>query len=137
MVGVLTRTKTSGIDKAIVLLPVFVSQDAWISMPWLDIGLGIWQKKLSSHRDYFLLLPTSDFEGFQDRRARYTDAQCFSKALMGALRGTDDNRLVGSEAVNFWSEHSDRSGLVSWLGALGVPEEFSQIRRTLGDERLG
>lgn len=127
MVGVLTRTKTSGIDKAMVHLPIFVSQDVWITEPWLDIGLELWQKKLCSARDYFLPLPSGDFNGFQNRRARYTDAQCFSKALMSALKGPEGDRLLVNEAVGFWSEHSDRSGLVSWLGALGVPEEFRKF----------
>ena len=40
--GVLERTKTSGPGKHLSVLPVFVSQDAWLKRPWLDAGLALW-----------------------------------------------------------------------------------------------
>ena len=41
--GLLKKTKTSGADKKVSLLPVWVSQDAWIHKKgWLDAGLVLW-----------------------------------------------------------------------------------------------
>ena len=39
---------------------------------------------------------------------------------MGSLKSEDGEPLVPPLAVNFLSEHSDRAGLDSWLGALAV-----------------
>ena len=129
VMGILTRTKTSGVDKKISQLPIFISNSAWIEVQWLDTGLELWQGDLGAKRDYFLPLPSNDFQSIQYRRARYTDAQGFSKALLGSLECDGGEKLLLAETVGFWSEHSDRSGLVSWLSALGVPEE---LRRFVG-----
>ena len=40
-VGVLERTKTSGPGKKILLLPVFVSTEAYVVQPWLLTGLKL------------------------------------------------------------------------------------------------
>ena len=80
--GVLRRTKTSGPDKQISLLPVFVSQDAWVSRPWLFTGFALWTEgDFAYKRDYFLCLPTPDLQSTVGKRARYTDAVCFSRSL--------------------------------------------------------
>ena len=39
MVGVLERTKTSGPGKANLVLPCFVSKEAWVKKEWLATGL--------------------------------------------------------------------------------------------------
>ena len=99
VVGILTRTKTSGIDKKISQLPIFISDHAWIEAKWLEAGLDLRKGDLGSKRDYFLPLPSSDFESIQMRRARYTDVQGFSKALWGRSRA-----MMGTSC--FWLSQS-------------------------------
>ena len=54
----LEKSKTSGPGKRTKVLPVYVSQDAFLRTLWLDRGLGLWeQKELAFERDY--LLPPS------------------------------------------------------------------------------
>ena len=128
--GLLRRTKTSGADKAVSALPAFISNDAWISEDWLSTGMALWQEtSLGYARDYWLVLPCKDFSGTCGKRARYTDARMFSKALLSGLKGRDGQRLLEPEAVDFWSEHSDRTGLDSWLAALSVGPD---LRRFVG-----
>ena len=127
--GILRQTKTSGPDKKVSVLPVFVSAFAWVHVPWLDVGLEIWLKDLGFKRDYFLPLPTLDLQGTCQKRARYSDAVGFSKSLFATLKAPDGSRLLCTEALSFWTEHSDRAGADSWLAALSVPAD---LRRFLG-----
>ena len=128
--GLLKRTKTSGPDKKTAVLPVFVSEDAYLRKPWLYQGLELWkQGALYYRRDYFLPLPTEDLQGTCGKRARYSDASYFSRALLGTLPGDDGERLLHPASRLFWTEHSDRVGLDSWLGALGVGAD---LRRFVG-----
>ena len=128
----LSRTKTSGPDKKSTVLPVFVSFEAWVERPWLSTGFELWTATdLAFPRDYFLCLPTQDLSSTCRRRARYSDAVSFSRSIFRTLKcdGSDGAPLLLADAVAFWSEHSDRAGVDSWLAALLVP---SDLRRFLG-----
>ena len=47
------------------VLPVFVSDDAYVRHPWLDIGLLLWTEgPLAYEREYFLPLPNENFSGW-------------------------------------------------------------------------
>ena len=130
LVGVLHRTKTSGADKSMSCLPIFVAKEAYVHEEWLEKGLDLWRKHLGYARDYLLCLPTQDLGGTIRKRARYADAQCFSKSLLSSLRAPGGyGRLLCAEAVPFWSEYSDRAGVDSWLAAVGVGSDH---RRFLG-----
>ena len=123
--GQLERTKTSGPGKAMQVLPFFVSDFAYLRQKnWLRTGLTVLREKFGSQRDYLLPLPAQNFEEELGRRALYTDAAGFSRQLLrGLTRSTDDDHpLLIEEAVPFWTEHSDRSGLDSWSAAIGVPK---------------
>ena len=119
--GELHRTKTTGPDKQISVLPVFVSYEAYLQEEWLQVGLDLWMETFNYPRDYLLCLPLPDFSGPCGRRAKYTDAQSFSKALMASLKAPDGSPLLEQEAIHFWTEHSDRAGVDSWLSAIGSP----------------
>ena len=94
------------------------------------MGLQLWQEHLGYPRDYLLCLPNKDLNGTIRKRARYADAQCFSRALFGSLTATGGyGRLLSEDALPFWSEHSDRAGVDSWLAAVGVGADH---RRFLG-----
>ena len=123
--GQLERSKTSGRDKTVKLLPIFVSQDAWVSQEWLDRGLDLLANSdLAYKRDYLLPLPSPDLAGTCGLQAQYADALGLTRQLWGMLEvpGKPDALLL-PEATKFWSEHSDRAGVTSWLLALGVPRE--------------
>ena len=123
VVGTLERTKTSGPGKKILLLPVFVSTDAYLVLPWLLVGLALWKEEpLNFDRDFFLPLPTEDLQGAKHIRARYTDSAGFSSALLRSLHDEQNLALLPGLSGNFWTEHSDRAGLDGWAAALGVRE---------------
>ena len=119
----LEKSKTSGPGKRTKVLPVYVSQDAFLRTAWLDLGLGLWeQKELAFDRDYLLPLPTPDLKGTRRTRALYSDSAGFSRALLASLTHGDGEALLLPEACSFWSEHSDRAGLDSWAASLRVEE---------------
>ena len=120
--GTLSRTKTSGPGKHMGVLPVFVSEAAWVSCPWLDTGYALWtgEGPLASKRDYLLPLPTTDLQGITPRRALYSDCSCFSQALWRSLSDKDGLALLPEDAGKHWTEHSERAGLDSWAAALGI-----------------
>merc|ERR1712127_565783 len=73
VVGKLERTKTSGRGKNQQVLPVFVSDRAFLRTPWLDAGLVLWMgPPLNFQRDYFLPLPSEKLDGVLRRRALYS-----------------------------------------------------------------
>ena len=121
--GLLERTKTSGPGKTLTVLPCFVSESAYVRKPWLDVGLLLWSESpLDFPRDYFLPLPSVNFQGCLQQRALYSDSAGFSRALLGTLRRPDGTALLSAAACRFWTEHSDRAGLDGWCMALAVPE---------------
>ena len=118
--GVLFRTKTSGPDREMSVLPIYCSQEAYVGKPWLDIGLQVLKANFGYERDYLLCLPNPSLTDTVQKRATYSDSQCFSRALFGSLEVEGGGRLLLEDALSFWTEHSDRAGLDSWLAALNV-----------------
>ena len=93
--GLLKRSKTSGADKAVSVLPVYVANDAWVAEDWLWEGMALWQESsLVFARDYWLCLPNKDFSGTCGKRARYTHARGFSKALLAGLKAPGGGKLL-------------------------------------------
>ena len=54
------------------------------------------------------------------RRAVYSDCVGFSRQLMSSLLTQDGEALLHQASITFWTEHSDRAGIDSWLAAIGV-----------------
>ena len=130
LAGQLERTKVSGPGKKTVTLPIFVSFGAHVSDPahegaqWLRTGFELWTKEpMWFPRDYLLPLPNADLSGVTRRRAKYSDCSGFSRLLMLSLRDHECSQLMLPASAGFWTEHSDRSGVDSWLSALGVSSE--------------
>mgnify|MGYP003320645332 CR=1 FL=1 len=89
----LERTKTSGPGKHISVLPLFVSEAAWLVLEWLDIGLLLWLEdgsRLAFKRDFVLPLPTPDLGGALPQRALYSDAVGFSRRLLASMMDGDE-----------------------------------------------
>ncbi len=56
----MTRTKTTGRDKAVQGKPGFVAWEAWLAeAQWHRTGLELWQQFAPWERDYFLVVPSS------------------------------------------------------------------------------
>ena len=53
----------------------------------------------------------------------------FSRSLLGLLVDNEGAKLLEPESIFFWSEHSDRAGLDSWLAAMSVGAD---LRRFIG-----
>ena len=124
--GVLERSKTSGPDKAVKLLPIFVSREAWVAARnWLSTGHRLLETELGYPRDYLVPLPNEDLSGTCGLMARYSDALGLTRQLLSSLRQPGDagHRLLLPQATHFWSEHSDRAGCSGWLASLGVPSD--------------
>ena len=122
--GLLERTKTSGPGKNMGVLPVFVSDQAYLVEPWLDAGLTLWlEEDMHFVRDYFLPLPSVDLQGVVRTKAAYSDAAAFHRSVLAALVDTDGSALLLPGAVAFWQRlHGERAGLSSWCATLGVGE---------------
>ena len=131
MAGLLERTKTSGADKKIAALPLYVSKEAYIAHEWLLPGLALWTSPPFFYkRDYLLCLPSADLAGTCGKRAKYCDAQGFSRSLLAGLLVDSEDPfapLLLPSAVDFWSEHSDRAGLDSWLASLSVGADLRKF----------
>ena len=124
MFGQLERTKTSGPGKRVLVLPIFVSLRAYVRCSdWLRTGFELLGSDFSFDRDYLLPLASENLDGCFQRRAEYTGAIGYSRALLGtlAVSGLPASALVCPEAERFWTEHSDRTGLDSWHACLGRP----------------
>ena len=104
------------------VLPVFIADSAWVHEPeWMMTGLKIWGSEgFAFERDYLLPLPRPDFSGCLQRRAEYSDASTFSQKLLGSLVDYDGNALLDHATLGYWSEHSERAGVDTWLAAVGV-----------------
>ena len=121
--GVLERTKTSGPGKTQQVLPCFISQDCWVEHEWLDKGISLLTSgSFDFDRDFLLPLPSANLEEASRRRALYSDSAGFSQSLHDTLEHGSGDAVLPLKAGRFWSDHSDRAGLDSWAGALGVQQ---------------
>jgi hypothetical protein len=141
LTGTLSRTKTSGVGKSVLSQPFYVASDSWIASPtWLLTGLHIWQD-FGGDRDYLVPVPTADREGIRAVLAEYRDISALSQELFQHFRlptflavddgvgqpyldwSSGEDPLLLPGAGCFWTEHSERNGLISWASALGYRSE--------------
>ena len=86
-------------------------------------------------------LADPQLSGFRRAMTKYSDATAMTKALLCRLRvdvraterDTDlagiDPTMVFPETLGFWSEHSERGTMNTWMQMAGVPPE---VRRMVG-----
>ena len=134
LVGCLERTKTTGPGKRVRHLPIFICRSAYLLAPgWLEKGFEIWQSAdFAFDRDYFLPLPSADWESTRHVMADFADSTALSKRLLRALKlpVRQDGCWISSgiplfcaeAALSFWTEHSERNWLNSHLAVIGVPQ---------------
>ena len=142
--GKIRRSKTSGVGKKVEVMVFFIGTDAWIFQEiWLVTGWKI-HRQLSegsglADRDYLVPKPTPCLNGFRKAMVKYGDALVMTRALLLELRvdikvGSESARseeplLVTSHATAFWSEHSERGTIDTWMQMAGVAPD---VRRMVG-----
>ena len=133
--GELRRTKTTGPDKQNASRAFVVSSECYLSEPhWLATGLEIWSS-FSSDRPFLLLFPTADLSNVTSYEVQYSDAVALSRALRSEFSdlevwndGTGAPPLLLAEASCFWSEHSPRHDMPSWVASLlTVPDDWLNL----------
>lgn len=137
LVGVIHKSKTSGPGKKVLLLPFYISREAWVSRyNWLEVGWKIWthmgMESGMLTRDFMLPYPTLSRRGFARRMADYATASAMSQALFGELwcmDGGTRTSLLFNGVGTLWTEHSERATLRSWAAAARIPPD---IRRQMG-----
>ena len=69
----------------------------------------MWNDMLTE-RQYFLVLPSADLEGYAPLAATYADATAMTRALTARLdssllRPSDKGALIREECISYWTEH--------------------------------
>ena len=95
--------------RSIKEMPLCVSE----SPDWLKIGFELLQWLATFSRDYLLPKLKPDFAVFEKKMAEYADVVAVSAAIL---------QRTGMPAIvqKFWTEHFERSVLLTGLGVLGV-----------------
>eukprot|EP00913_Durusdinium_trenchii_P028161 g26404.t1 len=135
--GVIHRSKTSGPGKRVILLPFYISKEAWIvEKEWLLVGWRLWTAmgaESGMHtRDFMLPWPNKARDGFIRKVVDYPIASTMSQALFNELLarpGPEKKNLLGPGLGVLWTEHSERATVRTWAQAARVPED---VRRMLG-----
>ena len=140
LAATLVRTKTSGAGKNVEALPMFVSSEAFLKQQtWLTVGFDLWQN-VPLERDFFLCLPTRDWQGARLLQARYADGFAMSRGLTSklTLRQEDGSALVlpaGAEC--FWSEHSEKGNFAQLCGHDELPRHMAGLPGKVGGAPVG
>ena len=135
--GVIHRSKTSGPGKRVVLLPFYISRQAWImEKDWLEVGWKLWSSMGTSSglvaRDFMLPWPDKSCNGFVRKVVDYPIASTMSQALFNEMRmGKEEGakHLMHPGLGILWTEHSERVTVRTWAQAARIPED---VRRMIG-----
>ena len=123
MSGVMVTTKTTGAGKRVRELPLFIAQDAYVCIhDWLEEGFKLWKSSGRSRAIY--MFPEGLFGGLGggDRPMTYQEAVASSADVLESLESEDGDKILPNGWSRFWTEHSERSTLVSGLAAIGIPK---------------
>ena len=135
---IIHSTKTTGAGKKVELVFAHVAKDAYLfSRAWLSTGHQLFVDLTGDLvRDYFLPLPSRDFMSVRAGPVLYADSLSMTRALLKELKGVAivgqavaeaETRLMHADASSFWSEHSDRSQLVSWASCCGLARSAMEV----------
>ncbi len=116
----MTRTKTTGQDKAVQNKPGFVAWSAWLTEPErMQTGYDLWLQHAPWERDYLLVVLAADGV-CRPREIKYAE---YAGRMRGVLASLDipGYGAAGGSVAAFWRPHSWRTFLPSALEALGAP----------------
>jgi len=138
--GILVRTKTSGPGRPVTELPFFVSRKATLAgVDWVRMGYLIWKSDAWSYRrDHFPLCPNKQQDGPISKPMTPPLMQSFFLGLLAHLKRPvrptvlagwteapdEDDYLIPSELVFFWTGHSARHWLPSVATAMGFGKDM-------------
>ena len=135
--GVINRSKTSGPGKRVILLPFYVSSEAWLTeRRWLAVGWKLWTALGSEAgllmRDFMLPWPNKGCSGFIRKVVDYPIASTMSNALFNELKLRQGEKFTSVMVPGIgvlWTEHSERVTIRTWAQAARIPED---VRRMIG-----
>ncbi len=118
----LSRSKTTGEDKAVRLRPVFLSSDAFLKeRDWFVCGWKLYKSMSEFDRDYLLCAPTSDMLSVMPRELTHGE---FTARLRGIIAGLQvDGVALGVDVASHFTPHSGRNFLPSAAVGLGASED--------------
>ena len=130
--AVLSRTKTSGPDKRVQTLQIWISPEAYLCEPfWLRLGWALWEAQ-GLQRDYFVTLLGANFAGTMPSEPSYADLMVLPRLALTAALGFHSPTFLSERKVACaWSGHSERATLPSWVNAVGgfSDEDIDQLGR--------
>ena len=132
----LVRTKTSGPDRRVKTLHAYVAKGVcFVSSSWFVTwwSLHSSEASLGFDRDYLLPLPAVGWSGCRRTPACHGDASALGRTLLEMLTrpvAVTSNKGVVAWSLSriplfpagggyFWTEHSERKGMVSMAAARG------------------
>ena len=133
--GVLTRTKTTGPGKRILEVPCYLhSQASFSGAKWLIEGFAILQEPaFNFERDYFVPVPSEDWEGTKPRILDYSYAAGLFRRVLSELPrpkriglGTwteSCQQMLPPPVPLFFSLHGPRHFVPSVGAALGIHKD--------------
>ena len=129
--GQLLRTKTTGADKKRGERAFAISDECYLLHPeWLGVGFYLWEGFLTD-REYFLVAPSEDCQAASHSPLGYSDASAMSRALnaeLAALKDGGAEPLILPALAPFWTEHSARHNVPSWVAStLNVAEDWVSL----------
>ena len=117
--ALLTRTKTTGVDKKVQSRVSHVDRECWLkNSNWVDIGWKIWEESAPWERDYFLPVPTKALNHWERYECKYAEATVLSQVLGANLALNGEKLLCEGFPGRLWREHSPRAFLTSCTGCL-------------------
>ncbi len=117
------RTKTTGLDKAVVTRVGVIDKSAWLlKSDWMSKGWGRWSEMAPAARDYFLCPPGVDGSCI-NREIGYTEYAARLRKMLAGLTDPTTGWILGRDASAVFSPHSFRAVLTSALSALGAGKE--------------
>jgi hypothetical protein len=137
--GVLTRTKTTGPGKRILEVPCYLhAQASFTGANWLQDGFAILQEPaFSFERDYFVPVPSEDWEGTKPRVLDYSYAAGLFRMVLSELPRPmrvglgqwkeSTMQMLPSPVPLFFSLHGPRHFVPSIGAALGVPKDDRDV----------
>ena len=116
LTATLQKTKTTGAGKRVRELPLYISEEAYVSeSAWLEIGYNLVKRTWRDEGEY--VFNEGAFDG-PDRSWAYEVLRGLSKQWRDLLY--EGERIFPENFDHFWLEHLGRSTLPSCLAAIGA-----------------
>ena len=145
LIGRILRSKTSGQGRRVEVVHFFVDSKAFlIHRDWLLTGwklnADMTDESGMGARDYLVPKPTPNLQSFRKSMVKYQDALSMSRGLLALLPLDVDpsevdrpegsgTPLLKKGALGFWSEHSERGTMTTYMQLAKVPGE---VRKMVG-----